>query len=104
MENQVLNTVAEAAVEAVAENKEAVKVIGTKTVILFGSACAAAGVLLDETVRFISRKCKSKKDTNLEKTVKKNWKLFKRGARDVKNDISDVVEDTVDEIKDFIEE
>ena len=104
MANEVLTNVAEAAVEAVAENTEAVKVIGTKTVVLFGTACAAGGVLVDEVVRFIVRKCKTNKDTDLEKTAKKGFKLFKRKARDVKNDISDAVEDTVDKVKDFIEE
>lgn len=103
MANEVLNNVAEAAVEAVAENTEVIKTVGTKTVVLFGAACAGAGVLVDELTRFIVRKCKASKDGDLEKTAKKQWKLFKRKARDVKNDISDAVEDTVEDVKDFIE-
>lgn len=102
--SEMLNKVAETAVEAIAENKEAVKVVGLKTVILFGAGCAVAGAAIDETVRCIVKAIKSKKSTDLEKEAKKGLKLFKRKVRDVKNDISDAVEDAVDNAKDFIEE
>lgn len=104
--NEIINSVAEATAEAVAENTEVVKTVGTKTVVFFGAMCAGAGVLLDEAIRLVIRACKSKKsdDLDIEKKAKKGFKMLKRKARDVKNDITDAVEDVTDEVKDLLEE
>lgn len=104
MTNDMINNVAEAAVEAVAQNAEVVKTVGTKTVVLFGTGCMAVGVLADELVRFIVKKCNSKKDIDLEKSAKKGFKLFKRKVRDTSEVVADAVEDAVDDVKDLLEE
>lgn len=102
MNNEIINNAVEAAADAVAQNTEVVKTVGTKTVAFFGITCAAIGVIVDETVRFIVKKCESKKD--LGKEAKKGWKLLKRKTRDAAEVVGDTVEDVVDGVQDLLEE